>query len=288
MGLPRKPIVCTDADTQRFWAKVDKTPGQGPRGTCWGWKASKTKKGHGRFGLTGVGWVLAYRYSYVLRHGPIPDDQELHHECENPPCVNPDCLLPATHRDHNVLLTPHSNAAKNAAKTHCINGHEFTPENTYVWAKEPGQRACKTCRKERVQLLQSERRRERQEQGVFGKRNHPQFECPRCGRMIRGRANLNIHLRRPTCLPAPGPARPKLPPKPKPAPKVARTHCKNGHAIIPENRKPRRTGGGTDCLLCLREYGKRHYYENREKRIALVVECRRKRNRARGEKGKEE
>jgi hypothetical protein len=31
----------------------------------------------------------------------------------------------------------------NKAKTHCIRGHEFTPENTY--ARPKGERACKAC-----------------------------------------------------------------------------------------------------------------------------------------------
>jgi hypothetical protein len=33
--------------------------------------------------------------------------------------------------------------AENAEKTHCIRGHEFTPENTYI---QQGWRQCKTCR----------------------------------------------------------------------------------------------------------------------------------------------
>jgi hypothetical protein len=36
-------------------------------------------------------------------------------------------------------------AAKNAVKTHCPEGHEYTPENTYVEPK--GSRVCMTCRK---------------------------------------------------------------------------------------------------------------------------------------------
>lgn len=33
----------------------------------------------------------------------------------------------------------------NARKTHCIHGHEFTPENTYLRDRPGGGRTCKTC-----------------------------------------------------------------------------------------------------------------------------------------------
>ena len=34
---------------------------------------------------------------------------------------------------------------KNRDRTHCSYGHEYTPENTYVWAKRPKERMCKAC-----------------------------------------------------------------------------------------------------------------------------------------------
>jgi len=38
----------------------------------------------------------------------------------------------------------------NARKTHCKNGHEFTPENTYVsHTRGPPMRQCRQCRKDR-------------------------------------------------------------------------------------------------------------------------------------------
>jgi hypothetical protein len=35
--------------------------------------------------------------------------------------------------------------------THCKNGHEFTPENTYVWSRD-GSRQCKSCAYARKRL----------------------------------------------------------------------------------------------------------------------------------------
>lgn len=33
----------------------------------------------------------------------------------------------------------------NLRKTHCPQGHEYTPENTYVTPKRPNARYCRTC-----------------------------------------------------------------------------------------------------------------------------------------------
>lgn len=40
-------------------------------------------------------------------------------------------------------------AAHQRAKTHCPQGHEYTPENTVVWPSE-GRRRCRTCILERA------------------------------------------------------------------------------------------------------------------------------------------
>jgi|GEM_PF-1970403 len=269
----RKEIVCTPTATERFWKKVDKHGGG-----CWNWTAAKSPKGHGRFGLGGR-YVMAHRYAYVLHYGDIEEDKEIHHRCENPSCVNPAHLIAVTHREHNVVWTPYSQPAINAAKTHCVRGHEFTSQNTYRWSKAPNQRCCRICRKERAALKQAEIRAQKIADGTFRKHKGGMLECPHCGRMLQGKGGLNTHLRAATCRPALKPPRPKLPPKPKPEPKVPPTHCKKGHPIIPENRRPRKVGTGSDCIPCLREGYKRHYYANRGNRIALVVECRRRRRR---------
>ena len=119
---------------ERFWEKVDRS------GDCWEWTAAKTTWGYGYFYFEGRP-RQAHRVGYMLTVGPIPDGLELDHLCRNRACVRPDHLEPVTGRVN--LLRGEGASAVNAVKTHCVNGHRFTDENTYAWR---GTRNCKTCR----------------------------------------------------------------------------------------------------------------------------------------------
>jgi hypothetical protein len=86
----------------RFWAKVDKTPGQGPWGDCWGWLGGTHDWGYGIIGKggRGEGFWRAHRLSWTLAHGPIPEGMDVLHKCDNPPCSNPDHLFLGTALDN--------------------------------------------------------------------------------------------------------------------------------------------------------------------------------------------
>jgi hypothetical protein len=118
----------------RFWAKVEKTD------TCWVWSAAKIS-GYGAFKLDGRA-IRAHRFAYELLVGPVPEGLPLDHLCRNRACVNPAHLEPVTHRVN--ILRGEGACAVKARQTHCIHGHEFTLENTYL---KSGKRQCRTCRR---------------------------------------------------------------------------------------------------------------------------------------------
>lgn len=138
---------------ERFWAKVDKSgpiPAHRPDlGPCWLWTGGLTKGGYGQFWVRDAGRsVMAHRVAYGLVVAPVPDDLEIDHLCRNAPCVNPfGHLEPVTTAENG--RRSNSPYAINARKSHCDHGHEFTPDNTYVWSGRPTSRMCRACAADR-------------------------------------------------------------------------------------------------------------------------------------------
>lgn len=123
---------------ERFWAKVDLS------GDCWEWTAGKLPAGYGRFKMPNRE-ALAHRVAYELLVGPIPAGLHIDHLCRNPSCVRPEHLEPVTPAEN---VRRGLSGTKNAAKTHCPQGHEYTAENTYTPPK--GGRYCRICGRERT------------------------------------------------------------------------------------------------------------------------------------------
>lgn len=120
-----------------------------PNSGCWIWIRALDSGGYGRVfprKINGKRLLKAHRISYELFKGSIPEGLDLDHLCRVRCCVNPDHLEPVT-RSENCLRgeTGHVSGARKRARTHCIHGHEFTPENTWVYK---GERHCIQCRRE--------------------------------------------------------------------------------------------------------------------------------------------
>lgn len=130
----------------RFWSKVDKDgPVPDPRpdlGPCWLWTDPPNGSGYGSFRIDGR--TLGSHVAVVLLGGAeIPPEHEVDHLCRVRLCVRPSHLEVVTAHENN--MRSESAAAKNARKTHCKRGHEFTPENTRI---VPNGRHCKQCHRE--------------------------------------------------------------------------------------------------------------------------------------------
>lgn len=89
----------------------------------------------------------AHRVAARLAFGPLPAGKVIDHLCRNRACVNSDHMEVVTQME-NVYRSPIAIATINAAKTHCAQGHEFSPENTRIvtWPHlNKRARVCKTC-----------------------------------------------------------------------------------------------------------------------------------------------
>jgi len=133
---------------------ISKTELCGDDGTCWGWTAGLTGQGYGKFKAHGK-TLLTHRVAWEWLKGPIPDGMFVDHLCRNRRCCNPEHLRIVS-PTQNALENSESICAINAKKTHCLNGHEFTPENTYVMDRpeRPGKvrRSCKKCLRDREKV----------------------------------------------------------------------------------------------------------------------------------------
>lgn len=175
---------------ERFWRHVDKDHESG----CWLWTAGLTTAGYGQFNASEGGvrrTVRAHTFAWEILRGPRGDLQ-LDHVCHSRStcdagndCIHRRCLNP----DHLELVTPAENARRAAAnnraaqrqkwaeRTHCKQGHPWTPENLtlYVEAARGITRArCKTCNRayaEQVRRMSPPK---------------PEFAvCQSCGRTLR-------------------------------------------------------------------------------------------------------
>lgn len=111
---------------------------------CWLWARSINGGGYGVV----HGGKKAHRVIYEALVGEIPEGMYVLHKCDTPRCINPDHLFLGTAldnaRDRQAKRRDRwSNGTPYIAKTHCKNGHEYTPGNTRI--RKQGWRVCIEC-----------------------------------------------------------------------------------------------------------------------------------------------
>lgn len=128
---------------------------------CWYWMGPADKAGYGIASVPPGDRSYAHRAVYEWLNGPITAGLDLDHvchsraviegSCDGGPnclhrrCVNPSHLEPVTPRVNNMRGL--GVTAKNASKTHCLRGHEFTEDNTCL--SQRGDRTCRECNRTR-------------------------------------------------------------------------------------------------------------------------------------------
>lgn len=116
---------------------------------CWLWTGCIANNGYGQVGHEGR-TRSAHTVAYEMFVGPIPEGLTIDHTCHNgsgckggPTCTHRRCVNPG-HLEPVTNLVNNRRAKDN--ETHCVNGHEWTPETTRI-RQDTGQRICRTCAK---------------------------------------------------------------------------------------------------------------------------------------------
>lgn len=115
-----------------------------PEARCWVWLGGR-RNSYGAIKVKGKS-KLAHRVSYETFVGPIPPGLTIDHLCRQRLCINPKHLEPVTMAENHRRG---AQVALRVPKTHCINGHAYTPDNIYLDRK--GVNRCMECaRKSRL------------------------------------------------------------------------------------------------------------------------------------------
>ena len=118
---------------------------------CWIHPGRQTKPRGSRPGSLGYvqccvknkRWMV-HRWMYTYAKGPIPPGHVVGHECDTPPCCNPDHLKAITELENSAdMIAKRRNYEQQ--RTHCPRNHEYSEENT-VWKIAASGRPCRECK----------------------------------------------------------------------------------------------------------------------------------------------
>jgi hypothetical protein len=147
------------ADLERLPERLRSHISIGGVDDCWPWTASLSK-GYGYTQVVSRQKPVtgSHRMTYEILIGPIPPGFTLDHLCHNrdlscpggDACLHRRCCNPA-HLDPCSMAENQARSElivwkRNALKTHCNHGHEFTAQNTY---DNRGRRNCMECARRR-------------------------------------------------------------------------------------------------------------------------------------------
>lgn len=136
--IPLQPAIELDAARAEALRRLEKNITL--EGSCYVPAYSPGRKGYIRFRFLRR-MVFAHRFTYETFIGPLVDGFTIDHLCRNTSCCNPDHLEQVSVQEN---IKRGTQGESQANKTHCIRGHEFTPENTYR-PPNKNERICRKC-----------------------------------------------------------------------------------------------------------------------------------------------
>lgn len=115
---------------------------------CWEWQGTRGTwpRNYGQISYRNRQWRL-HRLMYVLTKGPVADDIEICHSCDNKPCCNPEHLWAGTKFD-NMKDCGEKKRWPRQYRDTCAQGHPRIPENM-VWHGKEQKLRCRLCLRER-------------------------------------------------------------------------------------------------------------------------------------------
>lgn len=124
---------------------------------CWEWNGKRNVGNYGAFSAKRLGYVdaPAHRVVYEWLVEPIPEGLLLRHKCDNPPCVNPDHLIPGTDAD-NTRDSIERGRFYAQRMTYCRSGlHDLTLPGARI------ARGCRECRRAASRRYEARKRQKR-------------------------------------------------------------------------------------------------------------------------------
>lgn len=156
----RRPPI-TDL-SGHFWSKVDSSGGPD---ACWPWTLSVIPNtGYGQMKNKLTGRVVAHRFAYEDKVGPIPEGHFVDHtchnrdvscaggkECQHRRCCNPAHLEPVPDSRENSRRANEPRKRAQFAEV-CANGHPWKPDNEKWVTSTSGYRTrqCRACNRIRM------------------------------------------------------------------------------------------------------------------------------------------
>ena len=112
---------------------------------CWLYNGVRSN-GYGQLYWNGKLWSTHRLSLFLFKPEEYKEWLQVNHKCDVEGCFNPDHLYAGDQSDNRNDSIKRGNwENQNKNKVVCLNGHEFTPENTYT-VPSTGYRQCKICK----------------------------------------------------------------------------------------------------------------------------------------------